>query len=61
MLITTEIILTSFFFFKKKTLKKFYGWGPAPSRLESLRRGSLLSQNDFCYCPHLQMIDPEKE
>ena len=39
----------------------FYEWGSAPSRLESLQRGNLLSQKDLCYCPHLQMIDPDKE
>ena len=36
-----------FFFFKKNFMAPFYGWGSTASRLEPLRRGSLLFTTKF--------------
>ena len=42
---------------KKKFMAPFYGWGSTASRLEPLRRGSLLFTTKFPEVPGTHFID----
>ena len=46
-----------FFFFLKNFMALFYGWGSTASRLEPLRRGSLLFTSKFPEIPGTHFID----
>ena len=57
LILSTHKVTVSFGYKKNKLYGPFYGWGSTTSRLEPLRRGSLLFTTKFPEIPGTHFID----